>query len=309
MTDRRTETGDFLVRPRILVVDDIPANIKSLKGILANEYEVNFATEWQKGLELAERMKPDLILLDIMMPEMDGYEICRRLKSEPETKDIPVIFITALDGEADEERGLAIGGADYLTKPFRSAIVRLRIRNHLQMKLQRDRLEALTMTDGLTEIANRRRFDQHLDEEWRRCTRADAPLSAIMMDIDQFKPFNDNYGHAAGDEGLRKIAIALNDIPSRPGDLVARYGGEEFVCLLPGTDADGAMVVAEQMREAVDRLGIPHLYSSFGDHVTLSLGVATVYPAREGTPESLVEQADKALYEAKRGGRNRVAAA
>lgn len=309
MTHEIPDRKELAGRPRILVVDDIPANIKSLKGILANEYDVNFATDWQKGLELAERMRPDLILLDIMMPEMDGYEICRRLKSVPETKDIPVIFITALDGEADEERGLAIGGADYLTKPFRSAIVRLRVRNHLQMKLQRDRLEALTMTDGLTEIANRRRFDQHLDEEWRRCTRADAPLSAVMMDVDQFKPYNDNYGHAAGDEGLRRIALALNDIPSRPGDLVARFGGEEFVCLLPGTDADGAAAVAERMREVVDSLKIPHGFSNFGDHITLSLGVATVYPARDSTPESLVEQADKALYEAKRAGRNRVVAA
>jgi PleD family two-component response regulator len=156
-------------RPRILVVDDIPANIKTLNAILADDYNVIFATDWRKGLELAEQRSPDIILLDIMMPDMDGYEICQRLKADVATREIPVIFITALDGEADEEKGLAIGAADYITKPFRPAIVRLRVANHLQLKLHRDRLESLTMTDGLTEIANRRRFDQHLDQEWRRC--------------------------------------------------------------------------------------------------------------------------------------------
>jgi PleD family two-component response regulator len=176
-------------RPRILIVDDISANIKSLNAILGDDYNIVFATDWRKGLELAGRMSPDIVLLDIMMPDMDGYEICRRLKSESETREIPVIFITALDGEADEEKGLSFGAADYITKPFRPAIVRLRVRNHLQLKLQRDRLESLTMTDGMTEIANRRRFDQHLGEEWRRCARMHIPLSAIMMDIDHFKAF------------------------------------------------------------------------------------------------------------------------
>jgi len=296
-------------RPRILVVDDIPANIKTLNAILAHDYTVIFATDWRKGIELAESKAPDLILLDIMMPEMDGYEICRRLKSEASTHEIPVIFITALDGEADEEKGLAIGAADYITKPFRPAIVRLRVGNHLQLKLQRDRLESLTMTDGLTEIANRRRFDQHLDQEWRRCARLRIPLSAIMIDIDHFKAFNDNYGHTAGDECLKQIAQTLAEIPTRAGDLVARFGGEEFACLLPGTDGEGAATIAGRLLEAVSALAIPHAWSELSETVSISAGVGTMVPDRDLQPQDLIRQADEMLYQAKNAGRNRVAAA
>jgi diguanylate cyclase (GGDEF)-like protein len=291
-----------------LIVDDIPANIKSLNAILADDYNVIFATDWRKGLELAGRMSPDIILLDIMMPDMDGYEICRRLKSDSETREIPVIFITALDGEADEEKGLSFGAADYITKPFRPAIVRLRVRNHLQLKLQRDRLESLTMTDGMTEIANRRRFDQHLDDEWRRCARMHIPLSAIMMDIDHFKAFNDNYGHTAGDDCIRDIAQALATVPTRAGDLVTRYGGEEFACLLPGTDAEGARTIAERLLDAVNDLAIPHAWSNVTGSVSISAGVGTMIPTRDGEPGMLIKMADEMLYEAKNAGRNRVAA-
>jgi len=308
MNESAPKDGECRQNPRILVIDDIPANIKSLNGILGSDYTIVFATDWRKGLELARRSHPDIILLDIMMPDMDGYEICRRLKSETETRDIPVIFITALDSEADEEKGLAIGAADYMAKPFRPAIVRLRVRNLLQLKLQRDRLEALTMTDGMTEIANRRRFDQHLEEEWRRCARMQIPLSAIMMDIDHFKSFNDNYGHTAGDDCIRDIARAMATVPTRAGDLVARYGGEEFACLLPGTDAAGAKRIAERMLEVVNNLEIPHAWSNVTGNVSISAGVGTVVPTRAGSPEELIKMADQKLYEAKNAGRNRVAA-
>lgn len=303
----KPDIGAAAELPRILVIDDIPANIKSLNGILAADYNISFATHWEKALEIAGRTLPDLILLDIMMPDMDGYEICRRLKADPATQEIPVIFITALDGDADEEKGLAIGAADYIAKPFRPAIVKLRVHNHLQLKLQRDRLAALTMTDGLTEIANRRRFDLHLDEEWRRCLRTKNPLSAVMMDVDRFKTFNDNYGHAAGDECLKKVAQALERVPNRPGDLVARIGGEEFACLLPGADESGASAVAERFCTAVRALGVPHADAGATDCVTISAGIATVNPARDVAPESLLKRADKMLYKAKNAGRDRVA--
>jgi diguanylate cyclase (GGDEF)-like protein len=296
-------------RPRILVVDDIPANIKTLNAILADDYNVIFATDWRKGLELAEQRSPDIILLDIMMPDMDGYEICQRLKADVATREIPVIFITALDGEADEEKGLAVGAADYITKPFRPAIVRLRVANHLQLKLHRDRLESLTMTDGLTEIANRRRFDQHLDQEWRRCARMQTPLSAIMVDIDYFKAFNDNYGHSAGDDCIRDIAQTLAAIPIRAGDLIARVGGEEFACLLPGTDGEGASTIAGRLLDAVNDLAIPHAWSNVAGKVSISAGVGTMVPTGGGDPQELIKLADEKLYEAKNSGRNRVAAA
>ena len=308
MSDSTLNNSGPPARPRILIVDDIPANIKSLNAILADDYTIIFATDWRKGLELARRMRPDIILLDIMMPDMDGFEICRRLKSETATYDIPVIFITTLDSQADEEKGLAIGGADYIAKPFRPAIVKLRVRNLLQLKLQRDRLEALTMTDGMTEIANRRRFDRHLEQEWRRCARMHIPLSAVMMDIDRFKAFNDNYGHSAGDHCIRNIARALAGVPTRAGDLVARYGGEEFACLLPGTDEVGAHAIALRLLKAVGDLEIPHAWSNVTGTVSISAGVATMVPTQEGDPEILVRQADGMLYEAKNGGRNRVAA-
>jgi len=308
VSDDMPQNGGREERPRILIVDDIPANIKSLNGILADDYNIIFATDWRKGLELARRLLPDIILLDIMMPDMDGFEICRRLKSDADTRDVPVIFITSLDSEADEEKGLAIGGADYIAKPFRPAIVKLRVRNLLQLKLQRDRLEALTMTDGMTEIANRRRFDQHLDQEWRRCERMHVPLSAIMMDIDRFKEFNDNYGHSAGDDCIRRIARALAGIPTRPGDLVARYGGEEFACLLPGTDLEGAQAIASRLLAAVEGLDIPHAWSNVTPKVSISAGVASMVPSRDDQPVSLMKQADAMLYEAKNRGRNRVAA-
>jgi diguanylate cyclase (GGDEF)-like protein len=174
--------------------------------------------------------------------------------------------------------------------------------------LQRDQLESLTMTDGLTEIANRRRFDQHLDQEWRRCARMHVPLSAVMMDIDHFKAFNDQYGHAAGDDCLRRIAQALATVPGRAGDLVARYGGEEFACLLPGTDYQGARVIAGRLLEAVSDLDIPHARSNIAGKVTISAGVATITPGRDDEPTALMRQADSLLYEAKRAGRNRVSA-
>ncbi len=299
---------DSTDKATILAVDDTPENLDVVKGLLSESYIVKAATSGSMALRIVEKQRPDLILLDIMMPDMDGYEICRRLKSESETREIPVIFITALDGEADEEKGLSFGAADYITKPFRPVIVRLRVRNHLQLKLQRDRLESLTMTDGMTGIGNRRRFDQHLDEEWRRCSRMHIPLSAIMMDIDNFKAFNDNYGHNAGDDCIRNIAQTLATVPTRAGDLVTRYGGEEFACLLPGTDAEGALKIADRLLGAVNELAIPHAWSNVAGSVSISAGVGTMIPTHDGDSERLIKMADEMLYEAKNAGRNRVAA-
>jgi len=235
--------------------------------------------------------------------------LCRILKEDPKTEGIVVIFVTARDATSDEEHGLKLGAVDYISKPISPAIVHARVDTHMNLKRKTDMLERFALLDGLTGIHNRRYFDEQLEKEISRNIREDRPLSVIMMDIDHFKEFNDHYGHGAGDQCLKKVAHALTDTLSRPGDTLCRYGGEEFVALLPGNDGGGAGVVAERLREAVEALSIAHEYSSVSDVVTLSLGIAFAEPAGEhkGTAESLIKRADEALYAAKRAGRNRVA--
>lgn len=293
-------------RAKILVVDDIPSNVHVLSRILKDDYDIYFAIDGEKALDLVQARMPDLVLLDIMMPGMDGYEVCSRIKADPSTRDIPVIFISAKSEVEDETRGLEVGAIDFITKPISPPIVKARVRNHLLLKRQTDLLRSLSFLDGLTGIANRRRLDETMAREWRRCARARAPLSLILLDVDHFKPFNDHYGHQAGDECLRAVAEVLAEQMKRPSDVAARYGGEEFVCLLPDTDEEGALQVAERLREAVVRLGIPHASSPIAPHLTVSLGVATAFPASGGSREELTQLADQMLYRAKRGGRNRV---
>jgi diguanylate cyclase (GGDEF)-like protein len=219
---------------------------------------------------------------------------------------IPVIFITAMDREEDETRGLEAGAMDYITKPISPPIVRARVRNHLELKRYHDILENLSVTDGLTGIANRRRFDQFLEREWRRAIRSRSPLSLIFMDIDLFKAFNDHYGHLAGDDCLRKLAQGLNEVIQRPADLLARYGGEEFACVLPETDTQGAIAVADKIRQKIDNLNITFTSPTSGDHITVSMGLATLIPLKAQSSADLIRLADELLYEAKKLGRNRV---
>ncbi|TVR85463.1 MAG: PleD family two-component system response regulator [Spirochaetaceae bacterium] len=295
----------------ILVVDDEPANIQALGSLLKDEYRIQVANSGEKALAIVRdetQQLPDLILLDIQMPGIDGYEVCRRLKEDSRTDGIVVIFVTARDAVSDEELGLKLGAVDYISKPISPAIVRARVETHMNLKRKTDMLERYALLDGLTGIHNRRYFDEQLEKELARNLREGYPLSVIMMDIDHFKEYNDNYGHGAGDKCLQKVAHALTDTLSRPGDTLCRYGGEEFVVLLPDSDATGARVVAERLREAVEALSLTHEYSAASPVVTLSLGVASVEPAgqQKGGAESLLKRADEALYAAKRAGRNRV---
>lgn len=294
-------------RALILLVDDTPANLHVLIHALSAEYEVMIATNGPMALELANQAdKPDLILLDVMMPGMDGFQVCRQLKENERTRDIPVIFITALADDDSEEHGLDIGAVDYITKPIKLPIVRARVRTHVRLKRHADMLETLAMLDGLTGIANRRHFDQLLDSEWRRAQRHHTPLSLAMADIDSFKSYNDHYGHGAGDESLRQVARILAETANRPGDLAARYGGEEFVLLLPGTEREGAMRLAEQFRANVNRLRRPHQFSTTAHYLTVSVGGATMMPSSQDTPDGLLHMADQMLYRAKQAGKNQV---
>lgn len=288
----------------ILVVDDMPSNIEILAGLLRDKYKVKAARNGRKALDIARSENPpDLILLDVVMPEMDGYQVCRLLKSEPDTAAIPIIFVTSLSDEQDEEKGLRMGAVDYITKPFRTAIVLARVENHLHLKRYQDLLKRQSTLDGLTGLPNRRAFDELLNQEWRRGARLKSLLSLIMLDVDHFKQFNDNYGHLAGDDCLRAVSKGLASV-GRSMDFVGRYGGEEFGYILPHTDHEGAIRVAERLREAVARLGITHEHSTAAPQVTVSMGVATVLPDTEHVPEDLIDAADRMLYRAKEDGRN-----
>jgi len=294
---------------RILIVDDERYNIKVLTDLLREDHKIMAAKSGEQALKAAQRSHPpDLILLDIMMPGMDGYEVCRRLKADSRTMHIPVIFVTALDAAEDESKGLEMGAVDYITKPFNPVIVKARVRIHIQLKRKTDLLDRIASIDGLTEIPNRRGFDATLEKEIRRAARDGSLLSLIMMDIDLFKAYNDLYGHAAGDACLRRVAKAVAADLKRGSDFAARYGGEEFAIILPGTGMAGAMRIAEAVRRAVAALNIPHAASDVAAHVSLSLGVATASVDQKTSPVDLITAADAALYQAKKSGRNRVTA-
>ena len=294
-------------QPMVLIVDDAHLNVRILAQSLESLYRIKVANNGEEALKIALREQPDLILLDIMMPKMDGFEVCRKLKENTSTRKIPVIFVTTLNAEADEEQGLNLGAIDYITKPFVIPIVKARIRNHIHLKLQADLLESMSLLDALTLIPNRRRFDQALTTEWKRAIRDKTPISLIMIDIDHFKQFNDHYGHGAGDICLQRVAATLAKMIVRPSDLIARYGGEEFVVILPDTSQQAALKVAERLRESIEHLALPHTYSEAATVVTISVGVATQIETQEYfSPKTLNDAADHALYRAKEGGRNRV---
>ena len=294
-----------LSKPTILIVDDLPENIDILGAALGDAYQIKIALDGEKAIEIAHSAQPDLILLDIMMPGMDGYQVCQMLKRDAATQNIPIVFVTALWSVDDEERGLNLGAIDYLIKPISPPIVRARVRNHINLKIKSDLLESLAMLDGLTNIPNRRNFNEAAEIEWKRALRAQAPLGLIMADIDFFKNYNDTYGHGAGDNCLRLVAATLAEEGIfRPGDLVARYGGEEFIALLPDTDAEASAMLSERFRRAIEALKIPHQNSSAAPSVTVSVGFASLTPNTGNSLEQLLEAADRQLYQAKAAGRN-----
>ena len=293
-------------RPRLLLVDDQHINIQELYEIFRHEHEVFIATSGKQAVELCLSNPPDLILLDIIMPGMNGLEVCRRLKAEKRTQDIPIIFVTAQDNPEDETRGLDAGAVDFISKPFNHAVVRARTQTHLTLKAQSDLLRSMAFIDGLTGLANRRRFDECLDAEWRHCWRHGLSLALFLIDIDHFKKYNDSYGHQDGDLCLREVASILKEQLRRPHDLAARYGGEEFACLLPGIDERNAHNKAHKMLQAIRERRIPHASSETAPFVTISLGMAVIIPGPGQQPGELVASADTRLYQAKQQGRNRV---
>ena len=295
-------------RPRLLVVDYQPVNIQVLYQAFAADHQVFMATSGEQALALCAAKQPDLVLLDVVMPGLDGHEVCRRLKADPATRDIPVIFVTARTDEADETLGLELGAVDFIFKPINPNSVRARVRTHLTLKAQADLLRRWVYVDGLTGVHNRRLLDERLVSDWGRSARNRSPLSVVLIDVDFFKRYNDRYGHQAGDNCLRRIAAALNSGLRRPGDLLVRYGGEEFVCLLPDTATAGALHLAEQLGRRVFELQIEHADSPVAPVVTISLGVCGTADAAHGSADALLRGADAQLYAAKSQGRHRACA-
>ena len=302
------DTINLTDKATVLVVDDTPDNLALMSGLLKNYYKVKVANNGETALKIAATAPPpDLILLDVMMPVMDGLEVCRQLKKNPQTEKIPVIFVTAKNEECDEEIGLNLGAVDYITKPFSVPITLARIRNHIRLKQQADQLESISLVDALTHIPNRRRFDEAINAEWKRAAREKTLLSLLMIDIDHFKQYNDHYGHGAGDVCLQSVAAALLASVSRPADLVARYGGEEFVAILPETNKEAAAHIAKGLCQGIHDLKLPHAHSGAAPFITISIGCATVMPSGEtSSSKTLLDEADKMLYQAKKTGRNRV---
>jgi diguanylate cyclase (GGDEF)-like protein len=296
-------------RPRLLVVDDQRVNIQALHQVFQADHKVSMATSGEQALALCLSQRPDLVLLDVVMPGMDGFEVCARLKADDATKDIPVIFVTAYNDEEAETHGLDVGAVDFISKPVNPRIVRARVKTHLTMKRQSDLLRGMVYIDGLTGVCNRRYFDEHLKREWDRAARLGASLSVALVDVDLFKRYNDHYGHQAGDECLRRVAAAMSASLKRPADIVARYGGEEFALLLPDTDAEGALHLANQVRQRLLEAHIDHADSSVGPLLTVSVGVCARPPEGVGGCAALLREADAQLYLAKSRGRDQACAA
>jgi diguanylate cyclase (GGDEF)-like protein len=292
-------------KPSVLIVDDAPENIDVLIGILRNDYRILVANNGERAQEICRRHLPDLILLDVMMPGLDGHEVCRRLKQDPATSDIPVIFVSAATRDEDEVEGLAAGAVDFLAKPVNAPIVAARVRTHVELKQQRDMLRKLSQVDDLTGVASRQCFEEVLARESRRCTRGQSTMALLLVDIDFFKNFNEVYGHQVGDSCLRRVAATLTTCLGRPGDLVARLNGDRFGCVLPDSDLGGLRHVAQRIARDVADLSIPHARPETGDYLTVTMAGLVATPEPDWALSSLLPRTEELLAHAKAEGRAR----
>lgn len=300
----------------LLVDDDLVVRARVSESLTQDGFEVILAKDGNDGMMAYQQHRPDLILVDAVMPILDGFEFCQQLKNLGD-RLTPILMITSLDDNESVDRAFASGATDYITKPINLSILRQRVRNlirqsHLiknqlnELQQANQNLQLLANLDSLTKLANRRGFDDYMQREWERMQRIRAPLSLIMCDVDFFKNYNDCYLHPTGDKCLIEVATAMRNTVRRTGDLVARYGGEEFAIVLPNTNALGAVSVAENIRSAIKNLQITHEASSVCPYVTISVGVSTIIPTQENDFQTLIHAADRALYQAKSQGRDRV---
>ena len=316
-------------KPLVIVADDNPVVRSSLRRAMEQDgYEVLEAADGEKCLQICQVRSPDIILLDALMPLMDGFTCCESLQTVMRGIHYPpILMITSLEDVASVDLAFEVGATDYIIKPIPLAILRHRVRRLLQsnwvmqellqqvvaerqlkeqLEQANEQLKRLVNIDGLTQVTNRRYFDEVFQREWRRSAREKIPLSLILIDVDFFKQYNDTYGHLAGDECLKTVVKVMASALKRPADLIARYGGEEFVALLPKTELSGAIQLGETMQKKLASQAIPHIKSPINQRVTLSMGVVSTLPTATGDPNSLLAAADKLLYRAKTEGKNRV---
>jgi len=321
------ESFSEIRHPIVLLVDDQKMIAEGIRRMLESESDIeyHYCSDATRAVETAIELKPTIILQDLIMPNIDGYTLVRSYRENSITANIPIIVLSTKEAPQDKSIAFENGANDYLVKLPEKIEFIARIRAHtkayltqlerdeafrklgeLQQELQKSNseLQKLSRQDGLTGIANRRRFDDFIQKECLRSARDSMPISIILIDIDYFKLYNDNYGHLRGDDCLKKVAGALQMAVQRPADLVARYGGEEFVVVLPSTDTAGAKKIADTLRRTIESLEIPHAYSPLQNFLTISMGIASKVASKENSPADLIEMADKALYEAKHAGRN-----
>lgn len=290
---------------KILIVDDSIMQAAQLKRILEADYDITVAQTAEDGLRYVSSEDFSLILLDVIMPGMDGFTLLKRLQEEIITRSVPVILITSLSDTENELRGFTLGAVDYITKPFQPVIVQARVNTHVKLYQYRRQVEEQSMTDQLTGIANRRRYEQYSLKKWKEASRLQIPFSICMFDIDNFKKYNDTFGHPAGDKVIISVANVLSGSLRRTTDFVARYGGEEFVAIIIGDQARNTFGYVKEIRQKIEDLHIDHEHS-VSQWVTISAGGVTVIPKNYDQYATYLNLADTMLYDAKRFGRNRV---
>lgn len=306
---------------KILIVDDNPDMIRLMGSILASEGELRFATSGIDALKLIETEPPDIVLLDAEMPGLNGFEVCGQIKSDPESRDVPVIMVTSHSGSEFELAGFNAGAADFIAKPVSHQLLLARVRTHLRFKAMADELRRISRVDELTKLANRGHFEETIDREWRRSLRSGHPLSVMLIEIDHFGLYLERHGRRAADQCLRAVAQTLREIGTRPADLVARYGNHTFGLLLPLTPRVGAEGVARRVLHAIEALDMTHATSPISKHVTVSVGIgrydegSPTWVGATGSsaftpdmsmtcgPSDLLESAEVALRGAAHGGR------
>lgn len=293
-------------KSKVLLVDDSPLIRKILSDMLENDYEVITSHSGLDGYEKAILQQPDIILLDVVMPELDGIETCKMIKKNKATEFIPIIFITSLDEAQDEMKGLEAGAIDYITKPFSEGIVKARIKNHLELKKHRDRLAFLSVYDELTTLYNRRWFDMVAQKQWNYAIAKKSYFSICIVEIDQFEMYNDDYGTYMGDECLKKVSKCIKDLMKEGNDIAARLRGKKFICLLPGADFDDITKAANRIHNEVLDLKIPFQYSTISDYISLSGGAGAIVPTETDDLNEFIKSVDELCYESRRAGGNRM---